>query len=59
MPPARDSLSPHMKAITYDKYGPLDVLSLRDIPTPAVKDGEVLVRVRAAGLQIAAYGSDI
>jgi NADPH:quinone reductase-like Zn-dependent oxidoreductase len=41
-----------MKAIAYDKYGSFDVLALRDIPTPAVKDGEVLVRVRAVSLQI-------
>jgi NADPH:quinone reductase-like Zn-dependent oxidoreductase len=41
-----------MKAITYDRYGPLQALALRDIPTPTPKDGEVLVRVRAAGLAI-------
>src|SRR5437867_11074679 len=43
---------PRMKAIAYDKYGSFDVLALRDIDKPAVKDGEVLVRVHAAGLQI-------
>src|SRR5439155_12771357 len=47
-----DTLPPHMKAIAYDKYGSFDVLALRDIDKPAVKDGEVLVRVRAAALQI-------
>ena len=41
-----------MKAIAYDKYGSFDVLALRDIEKPAVKDGEVLVRVHAAALQI-------
>jgi NADPH:quinone reductase-like Zn-dependent oxidoreductase len=41
-----------MKAIFYARYGPLDALALRDIPTPAVKDNEVLVRVRAAALHI-------
>ena len=41
-----------MKAITYDKYGPLDDLELRDIDKPVVKVGEILVRVRAAGLHI-------
>ena len=41
-----------MKAIAYDTYGPLDTLTLRDIPTPSPRDGEVLVRVRAAGLAI-------
>jgi NADPH:quinone reductase-like Zn-dependent oxidoreductase len=45
-----------MKAIAYDKYGPLDVLALRDIERPAVKDGEVLMRVRTAGPQIAPIG---
>ena len=34
-----------MKAIAYDKYGSFDVLALRDIDKPAVKDGGVLVRV--------------
>ena len=41
-----------MKAITYDTYGPLDVLGLRDIGLPVVKDDEVLVRVHAAGLHV-------
>src|SRR5438034_11100454 len=41
-----------MKAIAYDKYGSFDVLALRDIDKPAVKDGEVLVRVRAVSLQV-------
>jgi len=41
-----------MKAIAYDKYGSFDVLTLRDIDKPAVKDDEVLVRVNAVGLQI-------
>ncbi len=38
-----------MKAIVYNEYGsPDDVLELKDIDKPVVKDGEVLVRVRAA-----------
>jgi NADPH:quinone reductase-like Zn-dependent oxidoreductase len=41
-----------MKAIAYDKYGSFDVLALRDIDKPAVKENEVLVRVRAVSLQI-------
>jgi len=41
-----------MKAIAYDRYGSFDVLALRDIDRPAVKDGEVLVRVSAVSLQI-------
>jgi NADPH:quinone reductase-like Zn-dependent oxidoreductase len=39
-----------MKAIVQDNYGPPDVLELRDIDTPVVKDNEVLVRVHAAGV---------
>src|SRR6266540_558965 len=39
-----------MKAIVQDKYGSPDVLALREIDKPVVKDGEVLVRVHAAGV---------
>jgi NADPH:quinone reductase-like Zn-dependent oxidoreductase len=37
-----------MKAIVRDRYGSPDVLELRDVAKPVVKDNEVLVRVRAA-----------
>jgi NADPH:quinone reductase-like Zn-dependent oxidoreductase len=39
-----------MRALVYDRYGRLEVLAFRDVPTPAVGRGEVLVRVRAAAL---------
>jgi NADPH:quinone reductase-like Zn-dependent oxidoreductase len=39
-----------MKAIVQDAYGSADVLELREIDRPVPTDGEVLVRVRAAGL---------
>jgi NADPH:quinone reductase-like Zn-dependent oxidoreductase len=39
-----------MKAIVQDRYGEIDVLKLRDMPTPAINDDEVLIQVRAAGL---------
>ena len=39
-----------MKAIVQDVYGNSDVLHLRDIPQPVPGDGEVLIRVRAAGV---------
>ncbi|MEV0157725.1 NAD(P)-dependent alcohol dehydrogenase [Micromonospora sp. NPDC050686] len=39
-----------MKAIVQHVYGPADVLQLRDIDQPPVGDDEVLVRVRAAGV---------
>jgi NADPH:quinone reductase-like Zn-dependent oxidoreductase len=39
-----------MKAIVQDVYGSPEVLRLTDIDTPAVGDGDVLVRVHAAGV---------
>jgi len=39
-----------MKAIRYYRYGPPDVLELRDVDMPAVGDDDVLVRVRAASV---------
>src|SRR5215510_14180414 len=39
-----------MKAIRFDRYGPPEVLHLRDVDMPAVGDNDVLVRVRAAAV---------
>lgn len=39
-----------MKAIVQDVYGNSDVLRLREIPRPEPAEGEVLIRVRAAGV---------
>ncbi len=39
-----------MKAIVYDRYGPPEVLQLREIEKPAPHAEQVLVRVRAASL---------
>jgi NADPH:quinone reductase-like Zn-dependent oxidoreductase len=39
-----------MKAIVQDRYGGLKTLEYKDIDRPEAKDDEVLVRVRAAGL---------
>ena len=39
-----------MKAIVQDRYGGLDVLSLREIDEPVVEADEVLVRVHAASV---------
>ena len=41
-----------MKAIVQDRYGTPDVLQLRTVDTPAPKRDEVLVRVRAAAVNI-------
>src|ERR687887_2098913 len=41
-----------MKAIVQDKYGSPDVLELRTIDKPVVKDDDVRVRVRAAAVNI-------
>ena len=38
------------KAVQFDSYGGVDVLELRDVPRPAPEAGEVLVEVRAAGI---------
>lgn len=39
-----------MKAIVQDVYGSADVLKLREIAAPVPRGGEVLIRVRAAGV---------
>src|SRR2546422_4924839 len=39
-----------MKAIVQDKYGTSEVLELQDIATPEIGESDVLVRVRAAGV---------
>ena len=39
-----------MKAIVQNAYGSPDVLELREIERPAVKDTEVLIRVHAASI---------
>ena len=39
-----------MKAIVQDRYGSADVLELREIDKPVVGPGEVLVRIKAAGV---------
>jgi NADPH:quinone reductase len=39
-----------MKAITFKEFGEADVLQLADVPTPEVRPTDLLVRVRAAGV---------
>lgn len=38
------------RAVRYDRYGELDVLEVRDVPRPRPAGGEVVVAVRAAGI---------
>jgi len=39
-----------MKALVYERYGPPDVLELREVDKPVVGDDEVLVRVHATSV---------
>ena len=38
------------KAVQFDSYGGIDVLEVRDVPRPVPGVGEVLVAVKAAGI---------
>jgi NADPH:quinone reductase-like Zn-dependent oxidoreductase len=47
---ATNAVRPTMKAVVRDTYGSADLLELRDVERPIAAADEVLVRVRAAGL---------
>src|SRR6202046_1194118 len=38
------------KAVQFDSYGGIDVLQVRDVPRPVPAAGEILVEVKAAGI---------
>src|ERR1700744_821506 len=42
-----------MKAIVFSAFGDADVLRLEELPDPVAKEGEVVLRVRAAGVNFA------
>ena len=44
------TFAPFMKAVTIPQPGPADVLTLAERPTPEIGPAEVLIRVRAAGV---------
>jgi NADPH:quinone reductase len=46
----KNEIRPTMRAVAIDRFGGPEVLKLRDLPVPEVGPGEVLIRVRAAGV---------
>src|SRR3982750_123745 len=40
----------HMKAVRFENYGDIDVLNVVEVPDPVPGQGQVLVRVKSAGI---------
>ncbi|HEV2483716.1 MAG TPA: NADP-dependent oxidoreductase [Puia sp.] len=45
-----ETLRKKARAVKFDKYGGIDVLHIDEVPVPVPKDDQVLVRVKAAGI---------
>lgn len=45
-----ETLKKKARAVKFDKYGGIDVLHVDEVPVPVPEDGQVLVRVKAAGI---------
>lgn len=48
--PPLPSGTPSMKAVLRRCYGPADVISIEDVAKPSLRDGEMLVKVRAVAI---------
>jgi NADPH2:quinone reductase len=50
--PRIENIPATMKAAAIDRFGPPEVLTLHEIPTPQVDRGEVLIAIHAAGIGV-------
>jgi NADPH:quinone reductase-like Zn-dependent oxidoreductase len=46
-----------MKALRFERYGPPAVLSIQDLPLPALVDAEVLVQIKASSINPSDVGT--
>jgi NADPH2:quinone reductase len=46
-----------MKALRFESYGPPSVLSIQDLPVPALGEGEVLVQIKASSVNPSDVGT--